>query len=196
MKNATDLKTQSDEELMLAYGKGNAEAFDLLFVRHGQKIFNLFLRQTGNAELARDLTQETWVRLVDARHRYQPSKSFSSWLYTIAMNLLRDEIKRRKRHGLHKSLETINNTLQEPEAYSTEQKITAAEQKTQIQRAVQSLPKEQREVVLLAKYQELPYAKVAEILGISETAAKQRAWRGLQTLRSKLKKRDGENHDM
>ncbi|MFQ5629627.1 MAG: sigma-70 family RNA polymerase sigma factor [bacterium] len=122
MKTMTDIENQSDEELMLAYAGGDAEAFDRLFVRHGQKIFNLFLRQTGNAELARDLAQETWVRLIDARRRYQPSKSFSSWLYTIAMNLLRDEIKRRKRHGIHESLETMSNTLQEPEAYSTEKK--------------------------------------------------------------------------
>lgn len=196
MTNATNKKTQSDEELMLAYGEGNAEAFDRLFVKHGQKIFNLFLRQTGNAELARDLAQETWVRLIKARGRYQPSKRFSSWLYTIAMNLLRDEIKRRKRRGIHESLETINNTLQEPQAHSMEKEIESERYRTQIQLAVQSLPEEQRDVVILAKYQGLTYAEIAETLDISEAAAKQRAWRALQSLRRKLKKLDGENHDM
>ena len=173
---------------MLAYGSGDAEAFDRLFVRHGQKIFNLFLRQTGNVELARDLTQETWVRLIEARRRYRPAKSFSSWLYTIAMNLWRDEIKRRKRHGIHKSLETINNTLQEPQVHSTEQEIDSAGQRTRIQLAVQSLPEDQRAVIVLAKYQGLPYAEIAETLGISVAAAKQRAWRGLQSLRKKLRR--------
>jgi len=188
MKNAPDDDTKSDEGLMLAYGSGDAEAFDRLFVRHGQKIFNLFLRQTGNVELARDLTQETWVRLIEARRRYRPAKSFSSWLYTIAMNLWRDEIKRRKRHGIHKSLETINNTLQEPQVHSTEQEIDSAGQRTRIQLAVQSLPEDQRAVIVLAKYQGLPYAEIAETLGISVAAAKQRAWRGLQSLRKKLRR--------
>lgn len=86
----------SDEDLMLAYAKGHPEAFDELFARHGRKVYNLFLRALGNADTAGDLVQETFMRVISARERYQPTRTFASWFYTIAMNLLRDQFRRRK----------------------------------------------------------------------------------------------------
>jgi len=173
------LKTASDEDLMLAYAKGNAAAFDELFARHGQKVYNLFLRALGNAATASDLTQETFLRVVTARERYEPARTFSSWLYTIAMNLLRDQIRRRKRRGATEDLSAVD--LELAHAAPDEAK---AEELAAVQKAVQCLPAEQREVILLAKYQALSYAEIAKVLGIAETAAKQRAYRALKTLRA------------
>lgn len=173
------MKTANDEELMLAYAKGNKAAFDELFARHGQKVYNLFLRALGNAATASDLTQETFLRVVTARERYAPARTFSSWLYTIAMNLLRDQIRRRKRQGPTEDLSIVDLEL----AYAAPDEENA-EQLAAVQKAVQCLPAEQREVILLAKYQALSYAEIAKILGIAETAAKQRGYRALKTLRA------------
>lgn len=68
----------------------------------------------------------------------------------------------------------------------SEKEIELSERLAAVQKAVQSLPEEQREVILLAKYQDLSYAEIAGVLGISEAAAKQRAYRGLKTLREEL----------
>lgn len=173
------MKTANDEELMSAYAQGEASAFDELFARHGQKIYNLFLRTLGNTATAADLTQETFLRVVTARERYAPARSFSSWLYTIAMNLLRDQLRQRKRQGPTEDLSTVD--LELAHAAPDEED---AEQLAAVQKAVQCLPAEQREVILLAKYQALSYAEIAKILGIAEAAAKQRAYRALKTLRA------------
>ncbi len=186
MKTTTGLEGQTDEELMLAYASGSVEAFDQIFARHGRKVYNLFLRTFGNQELARDLSQETWVRLIEARDRFRPVRSFSSWLYTIVMNLLRDELRRRRRRSDLEKLSVNSGQLAVVENFSVEKESEMADLKAQVQAAVQSLPEEQREVILLAKYQGLSYAEVAATLGISEAAAKQRAYRALQALRNKL----------
>jgi RNA polymerase sigma-70 factor (ECF subfamily) len=176
-----ELNIASDENLMLAYAKGRAEAFDELFARHGRKVYNLFLRALGNAETAGDLVQETFMRVIEARERYQPTRTFASWLYTIAMNLLRDQLRRHKRRGTTEELSETNL-----EMHVSEPEIELSERRAAVQKAVQSLPEEQREVILLAKYQGLSYAEIAEILRISEAAVKQRAYRGLKTLREEL----------
>lgn len=178
----------SDEDLMLAYAKGHPEAFDELFARYGRKVYNLFLRALGNAETARDLVQETFMRVISARERYQPTRTFSSWLYTIAMNLLRDQFRRRRRERAKGEGRVAIEDLSETnlEIRVEEQNIELSERRAAIQQAVQELPVEQREVILLAKYQGLSYAEIAGILGISEAAAKQRAYRALKTLREKL----------
>jgi len=163
---------------MLAYAKGNAAAFDELFARHGQKVYNLFLRALGNAATASDLTQETFLRVVTARERYEPVRTFSSWLYTIAMNLLRDQIRRRKRLGATEDLSAVDLELSHAAPDDENSAQLAA-----VQKAVQCLPAEQRDIIWLAKYQALSYAEIAKILGIAETAAKQRAYRALKTLR-------------
>ncbi|MCI0694838.1 sigma-70 family RNA polymerase sigma factor [candidate division KSB1 bacterium] len=175
------MQTASDEDLMLAYAKGRPEAFDELFARYGRKVYNLFLRALGNAETAGDLVQETFLRVISARERYQPTRTFASWLYTIAMNLLRDQLRQRKRRGAR---EDLSETILEMRV--SESDIELSERLAAVQKAVQSLPEEQREVILLAKYQGLSYAEIAGILGISEAAAKQRAYRALKTLREKL----------
>lgn len=173
------MKTANDEELMSAYAKGEPAAFDELFARHGQKVYNLFLRAFGNATTADDLTQETFLRVVTAREHYVPVRTFSSWLYTIAMNLLRDQLRRRKRQGPSEDLSAVDLEL----AHAAPDDENA-EKLAAVQKAVQCLPAEQREVILLAKYQALSYAEIAQILGIAETAAKQRAYRALKTLRA------------
>lgn len=178
---STTLKTANDEDLMLAYAKGQPEAFDELFARYGRKIYNLFLRALRNTETAGDLVQETFLRVIEARKRYQPTRTFASWLYTIAMNLLRDQFRRSKRQRVIEELSETSLEMRVPEP-----EVELSERRAAVQKAVHALPEEQREVVLLAKYQGLSYAEIAAILGISAAAAKQRAYRALKTLQEKL----------
>lgn len=172
---------------MLAYAAGDYNAFNQLFLRHGQKIYNLFLRSTPDKELARDLTQETWMRIINARQRYTATQRFSHWLYTIAMNLLRDERKRRTRRGIHESLESLPRNQPELSTAHGEHMLERKEKQQVVQSAVRQLPCEQQQVIILAKYQGLPYAEIAGILGITEVAAKQRAYRALQSLKQLLR---------
>lgn len=173
---------------MLAYAAGEPEAFDELFARYGQKIYNLFVRSLGSSEIAKDLVQETFLRLIQARSRYRPDRSFASWLYTIAMNLLRDQYRRSKRQS--RWMQDQGNAGEAAAACDRDEaSLSNAPDDSRLQavmEAVQRLPQEQRQVILLAKYQGLSYKEIGEVLGISEAAAKQRAYRALKQLRREL----------
>lgn len=188
------MKTKSDEELMLEYAGGNSDAFDELFRRYGQKIYNLFLRNLGDMEISQDLLQECFMRMTVARHRYQPRKAFSNWIITIALNLLRDKYRQSKRR---KNL-FVSNTLDEgrdfPENSQAGADTTAekAQMRETVEKALNSLPEEQREVIVLNKYHGLSFSEIGEILKISPQAARQKAYRGIQNLRKKLSHLDKE----
>jgi len=86
----------SDEELMLAYRDGNAEAFDALYARHRGALFRYVLRGVKMRAVAEELYQDIWIRVIEARRRYSPSARFTTWLYTIAHNRLVDHWRRKE----------------------------------------------------------------------------------------------------
>ena len=181
------IKSKTDEQLMLEYASGNSTAFEELFRRYGKKLYNLFLRSLNKTEPAQDLLQECFLRVIEARGRYQPKpkKAFSNWIFTIAMNLIRDKYREQTR----RKMESISESL-EPEINFHDESIHKDLEKIQTEEAVvtamNTLPKEQREIIILSKYQDFSFSEIAEILNISPAAAKQKAYRGMQNLRKKL----------
>src|ERR1043166_287973 len=84
-----------DEQLMLAYGDGDAGAFDTLYARHRGALFRYVLRGVKARAVAEELYQEIWILVIEARKRYAPSARFTTWLYTIAHNRLVDHWRKR-----------------------------------------------------------------------------------------------------
>jgi len=84
---------------MLAYREGDEEAFSILFKRYELRIFNHFLRHLGDRTVAEDLLQSTFLKIHRSRKSYQPSAAFSTWIFTIASNLLKDAARVEKRRG-------------------------------------------------------------------------------------------------
>src|SRR5262245_13216779 len=80
----------ADEELMLAYGGGDAGAFEALYRRHRGTLYRFLLRQVRETATAEELFQDVWMRVIDSRERYQPRAKFTSWVYAIAHNRLMD----------------------------------------------------------------------------------------------------------
>ena len=80
----------ADEELMLAYGGGDARAFETLYGRHRGPLYRFLLRQLRNQATAEELFQDVWMRVIDSRERYRPRARFTSWVYAIAHNRLMD----------------------------------------------------------------------------------------------------------
>src|SRR5678809_157984 len=77
-----------DEELMLAYRDGDTGAFETLYARHRGALYRFVLRSLKDRAVAEALFQEAWIRVIEARERYAPSARFTTWLYTVAHNLL------------------------------------------------------------------------------------------------------------
>ena len=182
------IETKTDEQLMLEYASGELAAFEELFSRYGKKLYNLFLRSLNKAEMAQDLLQETFIRVIEARHRYQPKRAFSNWIFTIAMNLLRDKYREKARRPIHQATNGFNAEIVSVEAKEDEpqQALERFQLKQAVMKALDTLPVDQRDVIILSKYEGLSFLEIGKILNISPAAAKQKAYRGMQNLRKKL----------
>jgi RNA polymerase sigma-70 factor, ECF subfamily len=86
----------SDELLMTRFGRGDEASFRELVARHHHRLLNFIFRRTGSRELAEDIVQDTFLRVVNAAPRYQATAKFTTWLYTIALNVWRNEMARRR----------------------------------------------------------------------------------------------------
>jgi len=196
--------TPSDEELMLAYGAGDEEALVILFQRYKLRMFNYFLRHVDDRAAAEDLLQSTFLKIHRVRKSYRPTAAFSTWIFTIATNLRKDYKLSARRYPHVVELEEVRvkaaggGGFSEPVMLSDERTPEFAYGKNQIaaqiRRALRSLPSEQKEVILLAKYQGLKYEEIAQILNITVSAAKVRAHRAMRSLEKILKDRLGKLH--
>ena len=191
----------SDEEFMLAYRDGDEEAFVFLFKRYNVRIFNYFLRHLGDRAKAEDLLQDTFLKLHRQRKSYQPLAAFSTYIFTIASNLLRDARVSAMRHANVIELEGVSERVamgtgsSEPvhvqTGKSTEDEYVEREIGHYLRQAIHSLPCDQREVILLAKYEGFKYKEIAEIVNITVSAAKVRVHRAMIALEQILKSRFG-----
>jgi RNA polymerase sigma-70 factor (ECF subfamily) len=169
-----------DERLMEAFRDGESSALATLFDRHAARIERMVLRLTGDRALARDLTQTTFLSVARGRARYVDGCCFRPWLATIAMNALRDQLRRTRRETLlPASAAVFENVGQEDQHRDTwlVQRLEAA---------LHRLPVEQRQAVVLHHLEGFSFPEIAEIAGCSRAAAKVRAHRGYLRLRELL----------
>jgi RNA polymerase sigma-70 factor (ECF subfamily) len=185
----------TDEMLMVRYQRGDREAFAELVRRYHVPIYNFVIRQIHQTELARDLTQEVFLRLVQSAAEFKHEARFSTWLYTIARNLSVDQL-RKLGHRRHPSLdqpvaenETAllgDNIADVHPRASVERMASSNEVMTCIARAVEALPLEQREVFLLREIGNLPFKEIAVITGVGENTVKSRMRYALDRLQEAL----------
>lgn len=183
---------QSDEELMLAYAKGDPEAFATLFARYKGRLFRLLCRLTGNPTLAEDLVQQLFLRVHQARLRYQPTAPFRTWVVSIAYNLWKDERARSYRHWERLAEEESEEVQfheageKTPENEEPEEQLDRLVLAQHVRAAVSSLPEGQREAIILSRYEGLSYGEIAEVMGTSLGAVKLKVHRAVMSLRKKL----------
>lgn len=171
----------TDEELMLAYVEGDRAAFRLLFERFGPRIHRMVRRHVPSDDDARDLVQQTFLKLHGARNDFRADALLRPWLLTIAMNLLRERWRSAKRR---RSV-PVDDVELASDARTSEPLETRLRRERVIV-AVASLPESQREVIELHWFQELPFAEIASIVGASEGAVRVRAHRGYERLKQSL----------
>lgn len=171
---------------------GNKEEFAHLVNRYKRQVYNLAFRMTANAEAARDLAQETFVRAYANLHRYRREKSFFNWLYTICLNLTRNHLEKKREMLTENGVGPIDREDMNPSGphRSPETLIMEQQDIRGLETALGALPVDLREAVVLRYMQELPFDDVASSLGVSLSAAKMRVYRGLEKLRKVMT--DGE----
>jgi RNA polymerase sigma-70 factor (ECF subfamily) len=180
---------------MLAFKKGDAKAFKTLVVRHRSQVFNFILRYTGHRQRAEDLLQETWLKVVRSSAEWEPKARFTTWVFTIARNLCVDSA-RKETHRQADSLDAPTGADSEGAALSEHLPDTVGQSPDRsaynqrlrpiIEKAILSLPDEQREVFLLREYQGVGFKEIAQVTGVNENTVKSRMRYALETLRKKL----------
>lgn len=173
-----DLSSATDEELMSAYVGGDARAHRALFDRLAPTLLHLARRQLRDPVEAEDVVQRTFLALHRARHDFRPGAKLRPWVFTIAMNLVRDAFRRRKRQR-ETTLDLDGRRDPSFEPMHLERKQDAM----LVRRAIASLPEDQRQAIEMHWIEERPFAEVAEVVGASVSAVKVRAHRGYKKMR-------------
>ncbi|SPE56486.1 RNA polymerase sigma factor [Verrucomicrobia bacterium] len=171
---------------------GQDAALNDLMERHAPKLFHYLLRSLQDEEDAADLAQETFVKVYQHRARFDRTQKFSTWLFAIASNLVRDRFRWRSRHP-QVSLDaenphtetTLGDTLL-ASAAAPDQSLQAAERAETVRQAVAALPEELQQPLILAVYEGLAQAEIAKILNCSIKAVETRIYRARQRLRVSL----------
>ncbi len=163
---------------MLDFQKGDPAAFETLMKRYYKRILNFIFRFLGDEQTADDLTQEVFIRVYRSGSSYQPRAKVQTWLFEIAKNLSLNESRRRKRKiiSLEEPFEVDDNEVKRQIADhnipSPDQDILFQENQAAIEVAINSLPENQRAVVLLRRYEDFSYEEIAKTMNCSVSAVK------------------------
>ena len=197
-KYIPDLSQLTDEQLLSLVKKGDQDAFDMLFERYKTKVFSFILRYVGDNATAEDIFQNTFLRLYTKAGYFNRESKFSTWLYTIAANLCKDELKKRsiRKHiplqgTAHQDedsrIPAPEDFLSNPSAGPRET-ASGKERSDAVTRAVDILPEDLRVVITLHCMHSLKYHEVAKILGIPTGTVQSRMHSALVRLRDLLGK--------
>jgi RNA polymerase sigma-70 factor (ECF subfamily) len=186
-----------DHELLVRFTSGDSRAFGELVRRYQGPMYNFLLRSVREPEAASDLLQELFARVVERGHEFNNSSKFSTWLYAIARNLCIDH-HRRMSHRRHASLDAPRDAGADGAGASPwveriagdqpdlDSSATSTSLRQRIAAAVEALPVEQREVFLMRELQQMPFAEIALVIGVSENTAKSRMRYALERLQEAL----------
>ena len=178
------MKHLSDQELMRLVQAGDLSPASEIYDRYSSRIYNFAYRFLRNSEAAEDATQEVFVKMLKHASQFHGDAKLSTWLFSITANWCRDYL--RKADNKAKEAEDVLYTLPAPSEHAPDRNLERRQDQQLIQKALSALTPEQREAILLSRYQGLSYAEIAQISGCSEGAVKTRVFRAMETLKKAL----------
>lgn len=177
-----DSAAQSDADLVAAVRGGRREGLEELVARYQKPIYNLVLRMLGDPERARDVFQDVFLGVMRNLPSFQQGRSFRNWIFGVAVNLCRNELRARK---VQTGLDAERRPSSEADPAEAAEKSELAEV---VRAGVGELSHDHREVFVLRMYHGLSYAEIGEVLKISEGTAKSRMHYAVNGLRRKLRR--------
>ena len=184
-----------DIRLMLRVRANEAGAFEELVELYQHRLVAVMHHLVGNAEEAEDLAQEVFLRVYRARQKYRPRAKFSTWLFTIANNLALNHLRARSRRpvvplavndsgplGPRPAEQLVRDQAAQPVHRLQQQELAAL-----VQQAIQGLNERQRAAVILNKFEDMNYAEIAEVMGLTTKAVKSLLSRARENLRQALR---------
>lgn len=166
----------TDEQAMQSVKAGDLDKAAILFERYKHRLFNFFLKFSGDEAASQDMTQNTFYRMLKYRQSFNEENQFKAWIYQIARNILKDSYKENQTKMIDlKSARLKHDTESEP--------MMKNEQEQLLHQALKKLPNDQREILILSRFEELKYEEIGQILGLSVANVKVKAHRAIQKLR-------------
>jgi RNA polymerase sigma-70 factor (ECF subfamily) len=170
-----------DAELVERYLTGERFAFQELVERYQERLLNFIYRSIGDRDRAEDLVQETFVRVYRHLHRFDPTKKFSTWIYTIASNLAKNELRNHSRNpmvlfqAIKKNWEADHRPLQwEDTTYAPDDLFRKRHLREKVEKAVEELPEHHRVVFVLREMEGKTYEEISDITGVTLGTVKSR----------------------
>jgi RNA polymerase sigma-70 factor (ECF subfamily) len=175
-----------EKELIRRSQEGDGEAYGQLIERYKNKVFYLAFGLTGDRSEADDLAQEVFIKAYYAMPKFQSKSGFGTWLYRIAVNHVRDYL-RKNRHRLDElAIDRFGETLPAAQGSSFEERQLSEKKKALVQAALHRLPEKYQVILALRDIRGLPYEEISQILGISAGTVDSRLHRARRRLREKL----------
>ena len=173
MRSAADVP---DDEFMLRFRDGDASAVGILYDRYANGLFGLCVNLIGDRMGAEDALHDTFVRVIESRHRFEPRDRFKSWIFTVCRRICLDKLRALEREDVALQV----HTPELPHARPSDSMLV----QTDLEHLLSTLPPEQREVLVLHRMHGFSYTEIAEMTGATEVGVKQKAYRALKTLKS------------
>ena len=165
---------------MLNVKEGQNHKLGLLYERYKKRLFGFFYQMNKDANLSEDLVQNVFIRVLKYKHTFSEESKFITWIFQIARNEMYDEFKKQKKHQ-HKDIEEVYS-LNGNETIDDE--IEVLENSSTLKRALNLLPADKKELLVLSKFKELKYKEVGEIVGCTEGNARIKVHRAVNELKS------------
>jgi RNA polymerase sigma-70 factor (ECF subfamily) len=184
---AAPLGRASDEDLMRRTQDGDKQAFSLLFERYSASVLSYLYRMLGNVEDVESIGQEVFLRAFRFAPTYRYPQKFSTWLFTITRNLAINQSRRRKRSPVRNITElNLEGIDMSGDPYQVAARATddveKQEEIARVLKALDDLPTDQKEVIVLGVFQDLSYAQMEEITGTKAVTLRSRMFHGLKRL--------------
>lgn len=182
---SSPLVEPSDEELVRSIRQGDAQAGDDLVRRHYMPLMRYLRRLGGSEHLAEDLHQQTWVSVLDHLDRFDPASagSFKAWLFRIATNKANDHW---RSQGRDKAAKIGMRLVVDQEAPQADHRMEGAEQRQKLLKAIEALPENQKQVLLMRYYSGLKFAEIARTLGCPLNTALGRMHKAMMKLKQMM----------
>lgn len=187
----SDEPADPDIPAMVRLREGEDLALNEIMERWQRRLTSYLLRLTASESVALDLAEETFVRVYQSRERYRPTGKFPTWLFAIATNLARQHVRWKCRHPAISidATEPEDSPLQIPSGESgPDGDLEKQERAAAVRAAVQALPDDLREAVVLFEYEDMSHEEIAAVTGCSRKAVETRLYRARAILRENLKR--------
>jgi RNA polymerase sigma-70 factor (ECF subfamily) len=184
------LDNQTDEQLIFSFQEGDNTAYDEIVRRYKDRLTNFIFRYVGSYDECEDIVQDTFIKVYVSKHLYKEIAKFSTWIYTIAINLAKTKIIKKQKYKIFSlsSNEEEEKDFDIPDdAFLPDTNANAKFQNEYIQKALNSIPENYRKLVILRDIDDFSYEEIADMTGLPMGTVKSRINRGREKLQVLLK---------